>query len=375
MDAIGRLKKLNNKGVAVVLIALMMVVLVAFVGLAVDIGYMYIAKGQLQNAADAAALAGASKLPDSTKVKTEATNFALKNKAAGNDVVITDSDIELGSWDPSKLPENRFTKDGSPKNAVKVTARRDVAGATAANQGMVPIFFGKIFSLLPGGGDGWSEMGTKAEAIAATPPRATGLITMCNDFCDADAIWPNVKVIDPPRELETGPTAVAPNPQLFGWTSLITSVTAPGFNLNDLICNWSPFVEVCGQQIYTTMGGDTTVLRDLEGTMYDPVFDSENKEKDADGNVTGWWLIVPITETCPPGLAGSWDPKLVTKYAKIHISAINSTGVGNPCRKFYAPSSIKKAYPNNVIVVDQISCVACANKDDMLGVIKFTLVK
>ena len=373
-----RLKRINNKGVALVFIALMIVVLVAFVSLAVDLGYMYVAKGQLQNAADAAALAGASQLPDQVQVKLKATQFAAANKAVGDDVAITNADIEIGNWDPTRprTPNDlRFSASGTIKNAVKVTARRNVTGADAAGQGAIPLFFGRIFSLLPGGGAGWSEMGTKADAIAATPPRATGLITMCNEFCDADATWPNVKVIDPPRVLETGPTAIAPNPQLFGWTSLLTSVTAPGFSLNDLICNWSPFVEVCGQNIYTTMGGDTTVLRDLEGTMYDPGFDSVNKEKDADGKVIGWWLIVPITETCPPGLPGGWDPKQVIKYAKIHISAINSTGVGNPCRKFYAPKSVKDAYSNNVIVIDRLSCVACADKDDMLGVIKYSLVK
>lgn len=63
------------------------------------------------------------------------------------------------------------------------------------------------------------------------------------------------------------------------------------------------------------------------------------------------------------------------KYAKIHISAINATGVGNPCRPFHAPDSVTLAYPNNVLVIDRLSCVACADKDDMLGVTKFSLVK
>jgi len=75
----------NQRGIAVVYIALMLVVLFMFAGLAIDIGYMYVAKTQLQNAADAAALAGASQFSELTSSNTiqldarnEAINFALK---------------------------------------------------------------------------------------------------------------------------------------------------------------------------------------------------------------------------------------------------------------------------------------------------------
>jgi Flp pilus assembly protein TadG len=93
MDAFGKLTKIlkDRKGIAAVYIALIMFVLVAFVGLAIDIGYMYVAKGQLQNASDAAALAGASSLPKEPATKditddnylstarTQAWMFAFNN--------------------------------------------------------------------------------------------------------------------------------------------------------------------------------------------------------------------------------------------------------------------------------------------------------
>ena len=80
-----------------------------------------------------------TQLPDSTKVKAEAVKFALANRAAGDDVVITNADIDIGNWNASLTP--KFLTGRSPINAVRVVARRDVAGATAASQGMVHLFF------------------------------------------------------------------------------------------------------------------------------------------------------------------------------------------------------------------------------------------
>ena len=52
----------NEKGVTIVLVAILMVVLVMFVAIAVDLGHLYVARNELQNAADAGALAGARML-------------------------------------------------------------------------------------------------------------------------------------------------------------------------------------------------------------------------------------------------------------------------------------------------------------------------
>ena len=43
-----------------VFVALIMVVLIGFIGMAVDVGHFYVVKSELQNAADAGALAGAA---------------------------------------------------------------------------------------------------------------------------------------------------------------------------------------------------------------------------------------------------------------------------------------------------------------------------
>lgn len=56
--------RLGERGAVAVYTAIILTVLIGFGALAVDIGYLYGVKNELHNAADAGALAGASKLFD-----------------------------------------------------------------------------------------------------------------------------------------------------------------------------------------------------------------------------------------------------------------------------------------------------------------------
>ncbi|KAF5056625.1 putative Flp pilus-assembly TadE/G-like protein [anaerobic digester metagenome] len=69
----------EEDGQALVLVALMMVVLIGFAAIAVDIGMVTWQKSNLQNAADAAALAGAMDLPNKTSAEDSALDLAGKN--------------------------------------------------------------------------------------------------------------------------------------------------------------------------------------------------------------------------------------------------------------------------------------------------------
>jgi len=54
--------RLNNRGVTVILVAVVLLVMIGMASLAIDIGYVAVKKNELQNAADAASLAAARKL-------------------------------------------------------------------------------------------------------------------------------------------------------------------------------------------------------------------------------------------------------------------------------------------------------------------------
>src|SRR3990172_3072705 len=68
----------GERGSVLVLSAVGMLSLILAVGLGVDISHLYLAKNELQNAADASALAGASGLNFGSSGITEATNRAVK---------------------------------------------------------------------------------------------------------------------------------------------------------------------------------------------------------------------------------------------------------------------------------------------------------
>ncbi|WP_305041470.1 pilus assembly protein TadG-related protein, partial [Geoalkalibacter sp.] len=54
--------RVGEKGAVAVLVAVLLMFLIGMVALVVDVGYLYATRSELQNAADAAALAGARQL-------------------------------------------------------------------------------------------------------------------------------------------------------------------------------------------------------------------------------------------------------------------------------------------------------------------------
>lgn len=81
--------KTEEDGQSLVMIVLLLGVLLGFSALVVDVGLMYAEKSKLQNAADAAALAGAMELPDKTAAESVAEIYADNNEVPFEDVIIT----------------------------------------------------------------------------------------------------------------------------------------------------------------------------------------------------------------------------------------------------------------------------------------------
>ena len=79
----------NESGQAVVLFALVFVVLCVFAAMAIDIGIVSVKKGQMQNAADAAALAGAQNLPNASAATNSAIQFAELNGIESSETTVT----------------------------------------------------------------------------------------------------------------------------------------------------------------------------------------------------------------------------------------------------------------------------------------------
>lgn len=359
MDAV---RKLNQKGFALIYIALMIVVLVALVSLAVDLGYVYVAKGQLQNAADAAALAGATQLPDVALVRSEAKKFAEKNQAAGEQVVIIDEDIQIGNFNSSRDPANPFQANLTPYNAVQITARRDVAGAAAENQGKIHTFFGGVFALISGGGTGWSEMGAAAAATAIRPPRPSAGILLCDNWCSPTPVAPGTSTTlywdgqwaTGKLNLE-GKYVVAFSD--YGETPPVPF--SPSSAIMQLINGTldSPVAAaLCGKRVYTNNAATGNALNKLEDRL----------AKEIAVTPSYWEMIVPLVKSSDgsclsPDVQGTSPQKadesyLVTRFAKVRMTQVE----GHP-------------HPNLTVTFEQ--CIECADVDQVAGIFHSQLVK
>lgn len=171
---IHRLK--DQRGASAIIIAIVLAVLIGFAALAIDVGYLYATRNELQNVADAAALAAAGQLgylytdiltpaqvavyvysdTNEPQIKDAAEEIGLENRAAGKDVIIDENDVEVGIWD---LDNRTFSADPNQPNAVRVQTRRDDTVAT----GKVALFFARLLNI--------DEAAVTAFATAAlTPP-------------------------------------------------------------------------------------------------------------------------------------------------------------------------------------------------------------
>lgn len=136
----------DTRGAVAVVVAIMMVILLSFGALALDISNAMIARNELQNVADASALAGARQLgviyqalPQGTAYNTyqlsnpsavvnAATAVALQNQARQVAIALNAADIVIGVWNSGP---RTLTPGNVGATGVQVTARRD-GGANGA---------------------------------------------------------------------------------------------------------------------------------------------------------------------------------------------------------------------------------------------------
>ena len=204
----------NQAGVSAVIIAIVLPMLIGFGALAVDVGYMHVTKNELQNVADAAALAATRKLgtiyqgmthdaqktyscgdDDIGDIKDVANAVAHNNNAGGKHIIVYDTTkgidhVEIGVWNPSNTPPFTpfTTAPYPPPDAVRVTAHRD-----GVANGPITTFFAKIFGI--------DAVDVSADATAALLgqgksepgeielPLGISTIAAAPDRCDQDIIF------------------------------------------------------------------------------------------------------------------------------------------------------------------------------------------
>ena len=172
----------NEQGVAAVYVAILLVVFVGVAAFAIDIGYYRVVRNQLQNAADAAALAACNHFYERSPVTFPAPHpdWAAAAAEAASAITINTADnnrLQVGvtltgwwditqaypgnMWNPNPLasppPNTPPTSTYGP--AVNVT----ITKSAGQNDGPIVSFFGRIF------GVSTTDMSATATAVAASP--------------------------------------------------------------------------------------------------------------------------------------------------------------------------------------------------------------
>ena len=169
----------NEQGSVAIWLAGSLAMLMGVGALVVDVGNLYALDNRLQTAADAAALAAASQLPDADNVRSVATAITAQNLPPEiHGTALVSSDVELGQWDSGTKV---FAAGVNPLNAVRVTVRRTSASGNAA-----PTFFAKVL--------GKDSVDIVAQAVYASG-RATGcLVALDPDASEAIKINSNATI-------------------------------------------------------------------------------------------------------------------------------------------------------------------------------------
>jgi Flp pilus assembly protein TadG len=149
----------RRAGAVVPLVALMLVFLLGMVAFAVDLGYIAVVQKELQNAADAAAMAGTSQLLDRNELKgspnqsaavanARAAAQAFSSKNAGGGVALlvdgnssndTGGDLVCGRIANPRDLTSTIDTTASKYNSVQARVRR-----SSAKNGSLQLFFGPV---------------------------------------------------------------------------------------------------------------------------------------------------------------------------------------------------------------------------------------
>ncbi|MGG1944799.1 TadG family pilus assembly protein [Trinickia sp. NRRL B-1857] len=241
-------------------------ILLTFGAFAVDLPRVATVRNELQNAADAAALAGAAKLIDGSSGPdwpdaASATSTAVSLNASDG-ATLSVGTVQTGFWNltgsPSTLEAKTITPGLYDVPAVQVTVTR----SAGQNGGAAALLLGGFLDVLS------APASATAVAVAAAPSTVDsgGLFPMVIDQCVLNEYWDsttNEPTIDPstgkPYEFQIG------NGHLYGssceagqWTSfLINANDVP--TVRGLIASGNPSPISIGDNIWIEPGVKTTI--------------------------------------------------------------------------------------------------------------------
>jgi Flp pilus assembly protein TadG len=172
-------RQVSRRAATAPFFAILIIILLGMTAFSVDVGYMVVVQNELQNAADSAALAGASQLmlpqvsgtnknslasTAVTNATTEAQKFSLLNTGGGVYLNLASSDVTIGTQASSGGAVTAWSSGSTFPNAVQVTVRR-----SSSVNGPLSLFFGPVL-----GTPTWTGSATATATYSSASYTVTG---------------------------------------------------------------------------------------------------------------------------------------------------------------------------------------------------------
>ena len=296
----------RQKGAMLITILFWMTTFIGLAALAFDIGHLLVVRNELQNGADAAALAGANCLykttagSDCTNIASPTLNWAIASTKATNSIGLNKSDntglingtVQTGYWDlnggtalqPTSLsPLGPCTVAAGvmttpcDKPAVMVTLSRD----SGSNGGAVRTLIAAMF------GGAAVPVSARAVAVISSPGNVLpgNLIPQAINKCMYDLYWDSTtnspklatstslngvaQVIGTPWELRIGSAYHYGSCYSGQWTSFDQDINSAS-GIKDLINSGNPTTLAIGDNTWIEPGAKASNYNDLDARFPTP---------------------------------------------------------------------------------------------------------
>ena len=259
---------LTQRGSVSLMVAFLLPVLLGLAALAIDLVYLQVVRNEMQNDADAAALAGAAYFfdgsnatPNWSLATQQAQTTITRNTAAG--AALTSGTVATGYWSLVNTPKVLQALPMVPKAYDAPAIQVKVAKAATTNGGEVPTFFARYWGIVS------RPMQATAVAGLASPGSILpgGVFPMVMSQCMYNTYWnfnatPAGPKLDPatgkPYIFKIGSAYQYSSCDSGQWTSLLVNSNSTS-DINSLIANGNPVALSIGQSIWVQTGAKAAV--------------------------------------------------------------------------------------------------------------------
>jgi hypothetical protein len=344
----------DERGVSMVFVAVALTALLGASALAIDVGAVWVARTQLQNGADAAALGAASNMIDMTVpaapvVTLGAAEGVAQEVGSDNGAIsalsldVLTSDIAFGRWD---LDTRTFDTGVDLSDPEQVTAVQVMTRLDDNANGPLPAFMSKVL--------GRQDFDVQADAIAylgwagKVPEKTLVLPIMIDccklagsdckqDYCATVANPPNACDLEVNPQDHDAPGSVSclefhsTPEQNACWTQFEHTPSINTSEMTDIIESGVEFEVAAGESYYSDNGTKTPVVEDIhdrfmgEGSWSGGNGDGVDRYAPFDGNADSWVVTLPVVE-CQTGIhCSGGDETMIVGFVCFEIREVEVT--------------------------------------------------